>query len=89
MREYYFRRRHLAWGRGETGHRRLKYEIERDWLSELMYDDLAFIKERDGAEILKEISVHLLIELLESIEYSVSQERGLGPESAHTPFAAP
>jgi hypothetical protein len=28
FREYYVRRRHLACGRAETGHRRLKYEIE-------------------------------------------------------------
>jgi hypothetical protein len=68
MREYYFRRRHLARGRAYTGHRRLKYEIERDSLCELMADGLKFIKERDGAEILKEVSVQLLIELLKWIE---------------------
>jgi hypothetical protein len=67
FREYYFRRRHLAWGWADTGHRRLKYEIEGDRLALLMDYALALIKHRDGEEILKEVSAHLLFELLTSI----------------------
>jgi hypothetical protein len=34
FREYYFRRRHLAWGRSESGGLMLKYEIESGCLDE-------------------------------------------------------
>jgi hypothetical protein len=64
FREYYFRRRYLA-----TEHRRLKYEIESDWLSAAADDGLAIIKARDGDEVLKQVSDDLLFELLTSIEY--------------------
>jgi hypothetical protein len=64
FREYYFRRRHLA-----AGHRRLKYEIETELLSAAIDDGLSLIKERDGAEVLKEASADLLTELLTTIEY--------------------
>jgi hypothetical protein len=69
FREYYFRRRHLAYGRAETGHRRLRCEIERDWLSAAIDDGLALIKHRDGADVLKQVSGDLLFELLTSIEH--------------------
>jgi hypothetical protein len=77
MREYCFRRRHLAWGRADTGHRRLKYEIESDWFFELMDGGLEFIKERDGEQIFNEVSRRLLIETLELIQY----HRGSLPKS--------
>lgn len=64
FREYDSRRRHLA-----AGHRRLKYEIETERLSTANDDGLALIKERDGEEVLKEVSAGLLLELLTSIEY--------------------
>jgi hypothetical protein len=69
FREYYLRRRHLAYGRTETGHRGLKCEIESDRLSEAIDDGLALIKHRDGADVLKQVSGDLLLELLTSIEY--------------------
>jgi hypothetical protein len=62
-------RRHLAWGWADTGHRRLKYEIEGDRLALLIEDALAFIKYRDGAEVLKQVSDDLLAELLKSIQH--------------------
>jgi hypothetical protein len=68
FREYYFRRRHLAYGREETGNRRLQYEIESDWLSAAIDDGLALIKERDGADVLKQVSRDLLFEFLTLIE---------------------
>jgi hypothetical protein len=68
-REYYFRRRHLAWGRADTGHRRLKYEIESEWLVDDMDGTLALIKARDGKEVLEEVWPLLLRELLTSIEF--------------------
>jgi hypothetical protein len=69
FREYYFRRRHLAWGRSESGERMLKYEIESGCLDEMLFDGLALIKERDGDQIFDEVSRDLLIEALTSIEY--------------------
>jgi hypothetical protein len=47
----------------------LKYEIETERLSTANDDGLALIKERDGEEVLKEVSAGLLLELLTSIEY--------------------
>jgi hypothetical protein len=47
----------------------LRYEIEGDWLSAAIDDGLAFIKARDGADVLKQVSGDLLFELLTSIEY--------------------
>jgi hypothetical protein len=64
FREYYFHRRHLA-----AGHRRLKCEIEGERLAVAMDGGLVLIKERDGADVLRGVSAHLLFELLTSIEY--------------------
>lgn len=69
FREYYFRRRHLAYGLSETEHRRLKYEIESEWLVDAMDQVLGIIKKRDGGEVLEEVSLLLLQELLTSIEF--------------------
>jgi hypothetical protein len=47
----------------------LKYEIESEWFFELMEGGLEIIKERDGEQILNEVSRRLLIEALEQIQY--------------------
>jgi hypothetical protein len=44
-------------------------EIESGCLDEMLFDGLALIKERDGDQILDEVSRDLLIEALTSIEY--------------------
>jgi hypothetical protein len=67
MREYYFRRRHLAWGWNEIGERDLAYQIESRRLFELMFDGLEFIKQRDGEEIFNEVSRDLLWHALAAI----------------------
>jgi hypothetical protein len=80
MREYYFRRRHLAWGRADTDHRRLKYEIESRGFFDLMYGGLAFMKERDGEQIFNEVSRDLLWHALVTIQ----DLRGRLPKSGRT-----
>jgi hypothetical protein len=47
----------------------LKYEIETDRLGAAIDDGLALMKDRDGADVLKEVSADLLFELLTSVEH--------------------
>ena len=54
MREFYYRRRHLATGINPNGNSRtLKYEVEVEEIKQAVHDGLKAIKERESAEIIK------------------------------------
>jgi hypothetical protein len=70
MCDVYYRRRHLATAIDPNCDRRgLKYEIELNEMDQVTCEGLELINKRDGAEIFKEASRSLLIEVLGSIEY--------------------
>jgi hypothetical protein len=72
MRDFYYRRRHLATAIDPNWDRRRrspKYEIELNEMDAATCEGLELIYKRDGAEIFKEASRSLLIEVLRSIEY--------------------
>jgi hypothetical protein len=70
MREFYYRRRHLATGISPNGNfRTLKYKVEVEEIKWAVHDGLKAIKERESAEIVKEVSSDLLFDVLHSIEF--------------------
>ena len=69
MREFHYRRRHLATGINPNGNSRtLKYEVEVEEIKQAVHDGLKAIKERESAEIIKEVSSDLLFDVLHSID---------------------
>ena len=69
MREFYYRRRHLATGINPNGNSRtLKYEVEVEEIKQAVHDGPKAIKERESAEIIKEVSSDLLFDVLHSID---------------------
>jgi hypothetical protein len=68
MREFYYRRRHLATGINQWQLRTLKYEVEVEEIKQAVHDGLKAIKERESAEIINEVSSDLLFDVLHSID---------------------